>query len=90
MGIYIFTFVVLLIFSFLELRTNLTKVQHKSMLIFVYALFVFQVGLRWQTGSDWDVYLLHFEEINSLSDIYYSITGFEQGYSFFVLTVKQI
>ena len=90
MSIYIFTLVVLLIFSFLELRTNLTSIQHKSMLVFVYTLFVFQVGLRWQTGTDWDTYLLHFEEINSFSDVYYTITGFEQGYSFFVLIVKSI
>ncbi|MFT5891952.1 MAG: hypothetical protein ACI9Y7_002059 [Dokdonia sp.] len=75
-------------FSFLELRASLTTVQHKSMLVFVYALFVFQVGLRWQTGTDWETYLLHFEEINSLSDVYYTITGFEQGYSFFILIVK--
>ena len=90
MSIYIFTLIVLLIFSFLELRTNLNAIQHKSMLIFVYALFVFQAGLRWQTGTDWDTYLLHFEEINKLSDIYYSITGFELGYSFFVFMIKSI
>lgn len=88
MGIYIFTLGVLLIFSFLELRADLTTVQHKGMLVFVYMLFVFQVGLRWQTGTDWDTYLLHFEEINKLSDVYYTITGFEQGYSFFILIVK--
>ena len=90
MSIYIFTLAVLLIFSFLELRTNPTTIQHKSMLVFVYALFVFQVGLRWQTGTDWETYLLHFEEINNFSDVYYTITGFEQGYSFFVLIVKYL
>jgi hypothetical protein len=88
MQIYIITFLVLLVFSFLELRTHLTTVQHKSMSVFVYLLFVLQVGLRWQTGTDWDTYLLHFEEINNISDVYYSITGFEQGYSLFVLLVK--
>ena len=88
MSIYIFTLAVLLIFSFLELRTNLTTVQHRSMLIFMYVLFVFQVGLRWQTGTDWETYLLHFEEIKSISDVYFTVTGFEKGYSFLILMVK--
>jgi hypothetical protein len=58
------------------------------MLVFVFVLFVFQVGLRWQTGTDWEPYLQHFEETNSLFDVYHTITGFEQGYNFFVLIVK--
>ena len=85
MSIYIVTLAILLIFSFLELRTDLTTVQHKGMLVFVYVLFVFQVGLRWQTGTDWEPYLQHFEETNTLFDVYNTITGFEQGYSFFIL-----
>ncbi|WP_415375212.1 EpsG family protein [Patiriisocius sp. Uisw_017] len=90
MSIYIFTLVVLLIFSFLELRTSLTSIQHNGMLFAVYALFVFQVGFRWQTGTDWETYLVHFEEIRTISDVYLTITGFEQGYSFFVLIVKNL
>lgn len=90
MGIYIFTLVVLLIFSFLELRTNLSSVQHKSMLVFTYALFVFQVGFRWQTGTDWEPYFLNFENTNSIADIYYSLDNFERGYSFLVLLVKYL
>jgi hypothetical protein len=60
------------------------------MLVFVYCLFVFQVGLRWQTGTDWEPYLVHFEETNSVWDVYYSLTGFEQGYAFMVLIVKNL
>jgi hypothetical protein len=90
MSIYLFTLVTLLSFSFLELRTNLTGVQHKSMLVFTYLLFVFQVGLRWHTGTDWAPYYEHFNEIRSISDVYYTITGFEKGYSFFVLVIKSL
>lgn len=90
MGIYIFTLAILLIFSFLELRTNITPVQQNSMLLFVYILFVFQVGFRWQTGTDWEPYLEHFNEIKSISDVYYTLTGFEKGYSFFVLIIKNL
>jgi hypothetical protein len=56
----------------------------------VYALFVFQVGTRWQTGTDWAAYWIHYQDTNSVSDVYYSLTGFEQGYSYFVLIVKQL
>lgn len=90
MSIYIFTLVVLLIFSFLELRTTLTDIQHKSMLIFVFCLFVFQVGFRWQTGTDWEPYLLHFEFVNNLDDVYSPISGFEIGYGFFIYIVKNL
>jgi hypothetical protein len=88
MGIYIFTLFVLLIFSFLELRTELLDVQKKSMAVFVFCLFVFQVGLRWQTGTDWEPYLEHFNEVNKISNVYYSLTGFEKGYGLFVLIIK--
>ncbi len=88
MSIYIFTLVILLIFSFIELRTEILDIQHKIMAIFVYCLFVFQVGLRWQTGTDWEPYLLHFESLHTMKDVYYSLTGFELGYSSFILLVK--
>lgn len=88
MSIYIFTLVVLLIFSFLELRTNLLDIQQKAMAVFVFCLFVFQVGLRWQTGTDWEPYLEHFNVVNSISEVYYSSYGFERGYTLFVFITK--
>lgn len=90
MSIYIVTLVVLLVFSFIELRTSPTPIQYKSMLVVVYVLFVFQAGLRWETGTDWEPYLMHFEEVNNISDVYYSITGFERGYGLLVFLVKSI
>jgi hypothetical protein len=60
------------------------------MLVFVYCLLVLQVGLRWQTGTDWEPYLVHFEETDNAWDVYYSLTGFEQGYGFLVLIVKNL
>ena len=90
MSIYIFTFAVLFIFSFLELRMNLSVLLQKKMSAFVYSLLVLQVGLRWQTGTDWDSYLLHFEQINNFSDVFFAIIHFEPGYTFFVLVVKSV
>lgn len=88
MEIYIITLVVLLLFSIIEIRIDLTEFQYKSMSVFVYCLFVFQVGFRWQTGTDWVPYLEHFGEMVRLSDINMTLTGFEKGYSLFVLFVK--
>lgn len=90
MGIYIFTLIILLTFSFLELRTSLTSIQHKSMLFFVFVLLVFQVGLRWHTGTDWQPYQDHYNEIRQFSDIFNSLTGFEKGYSFLVYVLKSL
>lgn len=90
MEIYIVTFLVLYVFSFLELRVNLSVLQHKSMSVFVYFLLIFQVGLRWQTGTDWDSYLLHFKGMDNISDVYLFMALFEPGYSFFVLAVKYL
>jgi hypothetical protein len=60
------------------------------MAVFVYCLFVFQVGFRWQTGTDWEPYILHFESLNNIKNLYYSLTGFELGYSFLILFLKYI
>ena len=80
-----FTLAVLFIFSFLELRTNLLPIQHKSMSFFVYGLFVFQVGLRWQTGTDWDNYLNNFLETTSFEIVLdNTLLGYEIGYGVFV------
>jgi len=88
MEIYVITLLVLFLFSVIELRVDLTEVQLKIMAILVYFLFVFQVGFRWQTGTDWEPYLSHFNEIVHFSDINNTITGFEKGYSLFVLLIK--
>lgn len=88
MEIYFFTLVILFVFSILELKFTLTNIEHRVMLVFVYCLFVFQVGLRWQTGTDWDSYFYHFDEIKNISDVYLTITGFEIGYSFLILVFK--
>lgn len=88
MEIYFFTLVVLLLFSVVELRFDLTEYQYNSMTIFVYCLFVFQLGFRWQTGTDWVSYLDHYNEIVRFTDINTTRTGFEKGYSLFVLVIK--
>ncbi|WP_310559553.1 EpsG family protein [Flavobacterium sp.] len=89
MEIYIFTLVILLIFSIIEIRFDLTEMQHRGMSIFVYCFLVFQVGFRWQTGTDWDSYLNNFTGTTSYTDVLnYVIIGFEIGYGIFVYLIR--
>jgi hypothetical protein len=89
MEIYIFTLVLLLIFSFIEIRFDLTEAQHRWMEIFVFCFFVFQVGFRWQTGTDWDSYLNNFNGTTSYTDVRnYLLMGFEIGYGIFVYAIR--
>jgi hypothetical protein len=77
--------VVLLIFSFLEVRTDLLPIQRKGLAIFMYCLLVFQIGFRWETGTDWSAYLFHFQETTSFESVLdNSLQGFELGYGTFV------
>lgn len=89
MEIYFFTLFTLFIFSFFEIRFDLTEAQHRGMTVFVFCLFVFQVGFRWQTGTDWDSYLNNFNGTTSYTDVRnYLLIGFEIGYGIFVFVVK--
>lgn len=58
------------------------------MYIIAYILLVFQVGLRWETGTDWDSYLNHFELINDIASTSPLENGFELGYNLSIWLVK--
>ena len=91
MEIYIITLLLLFLFSFLEIRCDLTKKQKRIMKVILFVILIFQVGFRWKTGTDWNPYLNHFNNTFELSDTLISIlSGFEPGYAFFVLFVKKL
>ena len=90
MEIYIFTLLLFLLFSFLEIRCNLTENELTTFKLFAFIVLIFQVGFRWKTGTDWEPYLEHFNRTFEVSDTLVSIlSGFEPGYAFFVLFVKK-
>jgi hypothetical protein len=60
------------------------------MYIIAYILLVFQVGLRWETGTDWYSYLNHFESINDIASTSPLENGFEFGYNLSIWFVKLI
>jgi hypothetical protein len=60
----------------------------KALSLFVYVFLVLQIGLRWETGVDWDNNLQIFESIDSISAVTPSIMSPEYGYNLAVWLVK--
>ena len=79
MSIYIFTILFLFSSSVAEVKFKITLKTKLNLLFFSYWLLVLQVGLRWETGTDWNSYLSYFENMNSFNDVqkYFKI---ESGY----------
>lgn len=91
MEVYIITLLLIFIFGILDLRLKLSDFQRNCYVGLLYIIIVIQIGLRWETGTDWNPYLENFE----ISDDYNivllnSLTGFEIGYGTFVFIIKQI
>jgi hypothetical protein len=88
MAIYYSTILLLCIFSILEINYTLALPTRRVMLFIAYVLLVVQVGLRWESGTDWNSYLNHFKSISDFSSTSPLLNGFEYGYSIFVWLVK--
>lgn len=88
MAIYIFTIIILFVFALLEAYYKLNSNSRRLLFFIAYSILVLQVGLRWETGTDWNQYLTHFKLFNGLSTKYPYLILFEYGYSLFVMIVK--
>jgi len=88
MLIYILTILILFVFTFIDENNKVTQRSGHWMQWVSFLLLVLQVGLRWETGTDWDPYLNHFENTTDLTSIY--LSEFEFGYSLFVWLVNFI
>jgi hypothetical protein len=91
MGIYIITLFLVFAFGFFALKLNLT-VSQKNLLVFIlYIIIVLQIGLRWETGSDWIPYLENFQNSDEYSTIIINaLIGYEIGYGTFTFLIKKI
>lgn len=91
MIIYFFTIFILFIFSFLEISNLLSQRYLKLCNVLLYLLLVIQVGLRWETGTDWLPYLNNFLDTVSVDIVLVnSLLGFEIGYGFLVYSIRSI
>lgn len=88
MIIYFFTILLLFAFSLLEAFYKLSFNSKRVLSFIAFIVLVLQVGLRWETGTDWNTYLLHFNSINSFSSTSPLISYFEFGYNLLVWVTK--
>jgi hypothetical protein len=88
MTVYIFSILLLLTFALLELTVTMSPYTKRAMAILVYAFLVLQVGLRWETGTDWNNYLEHFQSITTFASASPSLLSPEYGYNIAIWLVK--
>ncbi|CAD0008517.1 EpsG family protein [Flavobacterium salmonis] len=91
MEIYIGTLLIILLFAFLELRCKLTDIENKILFSILYFIIVVQIGLRWETGTDWYPYYHHFSDVDEVSLVFINaLAGFEIGYGFTTFFIYKI
>jgi hypothetical protein len=90
MSIYVTTIIILLIFSYIEI-SGIGSTKKRAMLFVVFLILVAQIGLRWETGTDWTPYRDHFEQEHTWETVLLNVlVGFELGYGIFVWIVHSL
>ncbi|MDQ1095122.1 hypothetical protein QE404_000269 [Chryseobacterium camelliae] len=92
---YFYYLTILLFFFPALLETSSPKLEgkipyKKFFLSLIILVCIFQMGLRWETGTDWDAYLLHFNSQSLIYPFDNTEDYFEKGYTFLVLISKLI
>ena len=88
MTIYLITIFLLFVLAFIEACYKLSPRFKNILLLLAFSVLVLQVGLRWETGTDWDQYLSHFKAKNVFTSSTPLVHLFEYGYNLFVWIVK--
>ena len=83
---YIFAVLFLATFAFMEVFNKEIVEKYKMVFAFAcYAFLIFHDGFRWETGSDWDIYLYNFDLSNSITIEHDS---FEPGFMLLFSSIK--
>lgn len=91
MEVYILTLVLIFVLGFLDLRLELDSAQRNWMIFFLYAIIVIQIGLRWETGTDWVMYVTNFYGTDNYGLVLInSLIGFEIGYGTFAFFINKL
>lgn len=91
MEVYIITLLLIFVFGFVDLRLKLTDLQRNGLVFFLYSIIVIQIGLRWETGSDWAPYLENFQNTDEYSTVLVNaLIGYEIGYGTFTFFIKKL
>lgn len=88
MTIYLLTIFLLFILAFVEAYYHLSEKTKRILYNVAYIVLVTQVGLRWETGTDWEQYLLHFKSFRWAEATSSLINMYEYGYNLFVWIVR--
>jgi hypothetical protein len=90
MSIYVITIAILLLFSYIEI-SGIGSTKKRAMIFIVFLILVAQIGLRWETGTDWIPYRNHFEKEHTWETVLLNVlVGFELGYGIFVWIVHSL
>lgn len=92
---YFYYFTILLFFFPALLETSSPKLEgkipYKNFFIsLIIIICILQMGLRWETGTDWEAYLDHYNLQSLTFPFYNPEDSFEKGYTFLVLISKLI
>lgn len=93
MYFYYFTIIFLFLPAFFETAfpESRGKIPFKKLfLLFSFSVIALQMGLRWETGTDWIPYFNHFYSQDLSTPFVNLENNFESGYNFFVSTIKFI
>ena len=91
MEIYLISIVLIFVFGLIQLCYKNLKVFNKLLSLILYVFLVVTIGLRWETGVDWNNYLNNFENTNNFETALINIIGgYEIGYGVLVLIFKKI
>jgi hypothetical protein len=90
MSIYALTIAILLLFSYVEI-SGIGPTKNRAMLFIIFLILVAQIGLRWETGTDWTPYRTHFEQEHTWDSVFLNVfIGYELGYGIFVWLIHSI
>ena len=91
MEIYIITLFIIFIFGLIDLKFNLSNLQKNRLIYITFSIIVVQIGLRWETGTDWNNYYDNFQNTNEYSEVLINaLLGYEIGYGTFAFLIKKL
>lgn len=89
MTVYVITLLLFLFLGYLDFCVDLGPKRRNILYGVLFLVHILQVGLRWETGTDWIVYRDNFESTTSLEMVFLGVLdGFEIGYGLFVYSVR--
>jgi hypothetical protein len=78
------------LFSLLRVDYNFWERYKITFHFIILTTLIIQIGLRWETGTDWNPYFDHFTSIDSWDSTSPLYNGFEFGYNLYVYLFKLI